>query len=446
MIHQKEIQKLIENGFDLELISFELNIPIEQIIQYKKDLERNNRKTVQNISNSNENSIDKRNNYAHSKMKQMRQRYQKLYSKSYKTEMPRPKQLSQEEIEIIDAVIDVIEAKIQEIHNLSSKERRKAVSSILSEVKKIENYQLPMEQAEKLYMLLNSDKLQNLNISPLDLYLNRHKSRIANNFAKAIDFIQNEINSIEELQALEKKITGTMLRENPISIGGIKSRITNRIQVLQQQRAIDKIRTNIPANIASIISDLVSGNIDIHTAKEVIKEETKSRLENRPKTNFTLTEKQIRMQIFMQIRTAIIDDAEKYHIKNPQKMILQMQELAEGELDLSIRAVVKNLIARKDYETAKNICEEFLKEENGISNNLKSLRNEIRNAEISDIVLAGINMQGTLDEERSYFELIERGLKLGRVNLRAVSLGKSKDGLRSITLADIWETEETRKK
>ena len=36
----EEIKKLIKNGFDLELMSFELDIPIEEIMQYKLELEK----------------------------------------------------------------------------------------------------------------------------------------------------------------------------------------------------------------------------------------------------------------------------------------------------------------------------------------------------------------------------------------------------------------------
>ena len=35
----KEIKNLIRKGFDLELLSFELDIPIEEIRQYKLELE-----------------------------------------------------------------------------------------------------------------------------------------------------------------------------------------------------------------------------------------------------------------------------------------------------------------------------------------------------------------------------------------------------------------------
>ena len=55
-------------------------------------------------------------------------------------------------------------------------------------------------------------------------------------------------------------------------------------------------------------------------------------------------------------------------------------------------------------------------------------------------------MNGTYAEERAYFELIEKGLKMGNVKLGAISLGKSQDGLRTITLADIWTDENQKEK
>lgn len=53
-------------------------------------------------------------------------------------------------------------------------------------------------------------------------------------------------------------------------------------------------------------------------------------------------------------------------------------------------------------------------------------------------------MNGTPEEERSYFELIQKLLNDNNVKLASIPLGKSRDGLKNITLADIWENEKTR--
>ena len=55
-------------------------------------------------------------------------------------------------------------------------------------------------------------------------------------------------------------------------------------------------------------------------------------------------------------------------------------------------------------------------------------------------------MKGTAEEERKYFELLEKGIKMGNVSLKSISLGKSQDGARDITLADIWTDENQKEK
>lgn len=55
-------------------------------------------------------------------------------------------------------------------------------------------------------------------------------------------------------------------------------------------------------------------------------------------------------------------------------------------------------------------------------------------------------MDGTIEEERIYIEMIEKGLKMGNIKLGAISLGKSQDGSKDITLADIWGGENQKEK
>ena len=62
-------KKLIENGFDIELVAFELNIPIEEIIECKKEIEQQRINEI----------ISRRNKEAHNKMRKARKKYQKLF-------------------------------------------------------------------------------------------------------------------------------------------------------------------------------------------------------------------------------------------------------------------------------------------------------------------------------------------------------------------------------
>ena len=442
--HVEEIKKLIQDGFDIELISFELDIPIKELRQLKKEIESSQKPNARKYSA--QEIIDKENKNAHLKMEQMREKYNKIFFENNRDDDKKTEELSQEEIDIINSKLAEIEEKIGEMKELSKQERRKETRDILSKAKKTANYQMTVEQAEKLLFLMQSEELKNLSLSStdkIDAYINQYKKLAIKKLAEAIDTAQSQTEEIEELRDLEKKLTIKMAQNNPIVVGTVKSKLGNKITKINQKNASERIRNNIPISIENIIRDIASGTLDIQVANEAIDEETRKILESRPKNRFAFKEEQAKNQVLIQIRTVLMEKSEQYHIENPDIAIMQIQKLCGGELEQAIRTVVKNLIGAKDFEGAKGVCTNFASKYNG-SLSLIGLRKEIRNAEIADIVLKGININGTMEEEKAYFKLIEKGLERGNVKLSAISLGKSQDGLRNITLADIWP-EETQK-
>ena len=442
--HVEEIKKLIQDGFDIELISFELDIPIKELRQLKKEIESSQKPNARKYSA--QEIIDKENKNAHLKMEQMREKYNKIFFENNRDDDKKTEELSQEEIDIINSKLAEIEEKIGEMKELSKQERRKETRDILSKAKEIENYQMTVEQAENLLFLMQSEELKNLSLSStdkIDAYINQYKKLEIKKLAEAIDTAQSQTEEIEELRGLEKKLTIKMAQNNPIVVGTVKSKLGNKITKINQKNASERIRNNIPISIENIIRDIASGTLDIQVANEAIDEETRKILESRPKNRFAFKEEQAKNQVLIQIRTVLMEKSEQYHIENPDIAIMQIQKLCGGELEQAIRTVVKNLIGAKDFERAKGVCTNFSSKYNG-SLSLIGLRKEIRNAEIADIVLKGININGTMEEEKAYFKLIEKGLERGNVKLSAISLGKSQDGLRNITLADIWP-EETQK-
>ena len=86
----EEIKELIKNGFDLELISFELGIPIERVTQYKLELETIS-KSDYIKTHSTRKIIDSKNENAHTKIQQMREKYKKLFLKNNNIEVKQPK-------------------------------------------------------------------------------------------------------------------------------------------------------------------------------------------------------------------------------------------------------------------------------------------------------------------------------------------------------------------
>lgn len=446
----KEIKQLLESGFDdLDLIAFELQIPLEQVVQCKRELEAEKRKTItiehKSIKIENKVSIQKT-----SKMEKMREKFKQLMSGTSKPKVESPQKLLQQDIRLIEEVIRNIKTKIEEMVNLSKKEKRAKVSEILMELIKIENSQLTLEQAEEIFSLISSNDLNGLKIEKgdrIDYFVNEKRKRISIQIVKAIGIKQYEVESIEELRKLERKITPLMLRENPILAEQVKREISTRIAAMQKKSAVEKLRNNIPTDIKSIIKDLINGTIDIVQANAIIDEEARKKVASKPRTRFSMTEEQERKQILLQIRTAIIEKAEEYPIKNPEDTILKVQELCGSDVGTSISTVVRNLISRNDLKAAKIICDGFTGDDvqPEIRSYIKILRNEIRHAEISNVVLAGLNRKGIPKEDEKYFELIEKGISMGNVKLEAVSLGKSAEGSK-VTLADIWPEQQIKSK
>ena len=436
----EEIKKLIRSGFDLDLISFEFDIPIQQLRQLKKELEnleaREKKGTI--IAHNVPDKGKKKSKKTQSEMEQMRQKYRKFYFRSNEDIIKQPKQLSQRDIEVINKVIAVVEEKVEAIKGLSKKERREiAVTIILPELKKVENYDLPIEYAERLNVLINSSELQGINVDisdKADISVKATKRKMACQLAEAINFKQYDVEDIEELKILASKITVGMEREIPTLAVAVKNRIVSKISSIRQKNAIDRIKNDIPESIISVITALTRGKIDIEKACLIIDEESEKRLTGKPKTKFGLTKEQEKKQVLNQIKTVIAERADQYPIQDPKAVVLQIQQLCGGTIGQATAIVVKNLIARKDFETATSICDKYLGNDVGSL----SIRNEIRNARIADLVLKGINMNGTVEEETAYFKLIEKTIKDEKVSLEAIALGKSKDGLRNITLANIW--------
>lgn len=444
----KEIKNLIKKGFDLELISFELDIPIEKVRQYKLELENEGKDELVRVYRAKKTRNDE-NKHAYKKMKQMRERYEKLFFRSNKTEAKIPNTLQKQDVELINSVIAEIEEIVEKIKELSKKERKEGASDIIAKLNKIEKYQLTIEQAEKLYYLLESETLKKLSLTSTDktdYYMNKNRRTILIKLSQTIDIAQAEIQDIEELKKLEKKITIKMQQNNPMILGTIKTKIRNKILKINQQKVSDKIRNDVPENIKSIIDELANGTLDIQEANRILDEEAIKKVESKPKNRFTLTEEQERRHSLIQIETILMEKPEQYNIENPEVTIMQIQELCNCGLDQAIRTVVKNLTSAKKFKKAKEVCDKFPSEDNEEQFNkyIMKLKKEIRNDEIGDMVLKGINMNGTYEEESAYFQLIEKGLKSGNIKLGAVSLGKSQDGSKNITLADVWPGEEQR--
>ena len=433
-----EIEKLIKKGFDLEMISFELDIPLKEIEQLYKII-----KNQEKQRNSEKNNYGKKVNnkeLANKKVEQMRKRYQQLFLENNKKDnVITQVELSEEETKQINSCISTIEEKIEKMKTLSKREKRKVANEIISKIKEIQNYPLTIEQAEKLNLLLRSEDLKRLRLDSLDkidMIISKYRKTMVKKFVDAIDIAQYQTEDVEELHCLGRKITLEMRKEKLMSVNAVESKINTKISKIMQQQAIERIKNNMPENILGIIGDLVNGTLDIEKARTIIAEEAEKKSEKNPKNKFSLTKEQEERQILMKISITIRDRSDKFHIVDPELTILQLQELTQEPINAAIRTVVENLISTKKFDEAKEICNKFLSEnkKGPFAVEMKDLKLRIRNAQIGDKVLKIINMQASEED----IELIEKEIENGSIKLETISLGKSQDGMRNIRLSDIW--------
>lgn len=470
----EEIKKLIKHGFDLELISFELDIPIEDVEKCKAELNKVKHTKVQSAKEV----IDKRNKLVDTKINQIKERYKKLFFKNAKVQVREQKYSKSKGVEKVNLIISEVEKLLKEIieckeriskilpnkklindriaEGIEEKTIREEViknlkelgrlsSKLLSQLNEIEKYKLTIEQAEKLYSLIHSEHFDKPNLKWIgepDYYMPQNRAIIDAKLVETIDIMQSETEDTEELKNLSKKLEMKLRKSDKVKAETIKRKIENKINKIDQQKVVDRVKNDIPESIKTIIQDLAGGTLDIQVANEIIENEVKNRATKNPKTKFALTDEQLKKQILYQIKTNLEEKPEQYNIDDPEKTIMQIEELCGGELEQAIRVVVKNLIEKKDFEKAKQV---FEKTSSRLKNNSsmkykKILKKEIQNAEIADMILKLINMDN-IEEQRMYFNLIENGIEKENINLSAISLGKSQDGSKSITLEDIWTDE-----
>lgn len=431
----EELKSLIKNGYDLELISFELEIPIKKLEEIKLQIEKE-----EEFAQKQKHDTNNENKKKFLRIDLMRKKYYQLMDNMNIIRVKHEKLLSEEEIQLINNTILEIEKKIEEMKSASETQKSKMANSILSSLKKIQGIQLNIEQAEKIIFLLLSEELKHIKLSStdkIDLYIDEARTKVAINLARAINIAKNQTNDIDELRELSKRIDINILSNVPIELEEAKKAITSKIMKIQQQQAIDKMRNDIPESIGLIISDLADGRLNIETANSVIEAEANKRVETKPKSRFSLTEEQEKRQIIIQITTAIREKAKQYPIKNAEITLLQIQQLCDGDFNKAIFTVVENLIEREDFKTAEGICDKYEHTEKADISYMTTLKKRIRNAEFSNYIIKEMNTIVTEGEEKIFFDTIEKGMKARNINLSSIQLCRSANR-KNITLADIW--------
>ena len=372
-----EIKNLIKSGFDIELISLEFDIEIEELKKIKYEIENPVMHSFQKINGP-------------SKLEIMRNNYKKLYYESTEIEEYKPQKNSEEETNKINSMIDEIETLVNDIDNLKVKEKRENLKKVLNLVRKLRNFHLSISQTEKIKSLLNDDSIRKMKFQstdPLRFSLQVCGKIVDRKYAESLDTVLYYTDNIDELTELRKKITSKMTAKDPIFLGGVKRKINSKIDKIKSKQAFDNINNNVSEEITTIVKNLINGNIDIQASNEIIKQLAQKRVKSKPKTKFSLTEEQERTKILMQIHSLLIERASIYKINNPQSMIKQLKDLLNYSDLQATEIVIENLICNKRFEEAKNITNQM---SYAFPTNTYKLHKRIINAEIGDMVLKAV--------------------------------------------------------
>ena len=98
------------------------------------------------------------------------------------------------------------------------------------------------------------------------------------------------------------------------------------------------------------------------------------------------------------------------------------------------------MISTNRIEEAKSFFDDIYRSENNIDikRNINGLLKKIRSAEIGDLVVRAIKARSTEKDDAQFYREIKKGIEQKSLSLETIELGRSRDGLKKISLSDVW--------
>ena len=437
------IKEIIADGYDkLDVISFELDIPMIELLNLKKQIE--DEKRLQRARAEAQRQTEKDRYASIQKLQQLRRNYEFIYNglsvnSSFK-ELPKVIPDS----EVADEVIKKLEAVIDD-KKITKKDR---VFEVLSIVKGIQNENISLEQAERVISILsNRDKLpmpEGERNKTIIYTINKYKKIAIKKLVEAIKIKLELINDPDELVKLCAKLPYEYEQIDSVLVSPVKMRIQSKITRLRTEKSMYDMENIFSEHVMNVVKSITSNDIDIDELESLVNNEVQRRMSQPRKGPFVLTEEKHKAQVYFQLVKALEKFAQDYPIQNPDKTIRALEKEFGMGFDSNFRAVILNYIARKQFVPAEYLCDKYTRivgAESEHASNISRLKLDIQKAEIGQIILKAIHTNASLDEQNQFFEVIEKRMKQHGYNYSSIPLGYSKDGTRKITLADIWEDE-----
>ena len=230
-------------------------------------------------------------------------------------------------------------------------------------------------------------------------------------------------------------------------ISSVKRQLENKIAKNKTNQIIFNIKNNFSKEVEDVVMQIINGNYDEEVVKGLIIQEAQKRVNNLPKTAFSLNLNQQVRQVQIQINTLLSERGNQYPIKDYEKAMEYLQKMSPGNSQhMVLKIVVDNLISQKKFKEATQLCQKFIKsvnldmEEPIISRQARRYKKDIAFAEIGSLLLERIQSEPKDDDEIFLQMLLER-MEQEKINKSLIVISKNKASTKKITFGDILREE-----
>lgn len=355
-------------------------------------------------------------------------------------------QKAKQNIEEVDNYIDRIELMLKKIEEMYSngKDVRQYLYQIRDRLKMGNNYSFTLEQALRLRNLLDYNFFNDI-ASKDDFYRSTINSMRYKADKKLEISARAELSEINDIGLLER-LRDSFPKDDSKLLGrseGIRTSIEKRISSLQREETAKKDDMQISKEMQFILRGISTGKLDVSMAKKLI-EELATRKCNKATGRFALTQQDQERRIVTMIRQILINQFDRYPIKDMAYAMACLENLSNGETTINLNAVIENSLGGKRYEEAKRFCDGYIKgiEDINIRKTIYTLKRKITTHEIGNLVYTALASEFTEEQERGIWSTLKNKIRQGNLALSSIIIGRSKDGKRTITMQDIWPEKE----
>lgn len=331
------------------------------------------------------------------------------------------------------------------IGHLNDGPKMNLFKQILSEIKKLEDFKLTIEQAENLHELISQLKKENLNLYNTETNTGKIFKQIikqdCNLLASTISSQIPSINDLEQLNNFSKIFTFKFIETNPTLLGSVKMVLDNRIRAVQNQLSSEQSRNQKSPNIVKAAKSLEKEQFNYEDIHNLLLSETQELSKSRPKSKFALTDEQLYKQVLIKVKDEIDNNPTNYTFSNPESAIENLIQLQGGKTpELAVRTIIMNLAQNSKFDTALNLCNKYMHKQSGdvaFYSYYKSLRKEVLGCEVSSMVLNHLNSETSLKEDEQFLEDLNKRLEKNKIKSTSVILGTNPSTSKKISLSDI---------